>query len=100
VRTKVLEELHELDAALATPRAAGAATEAVAEELGDLLFSIVNWSRHLQLDAEQALRAANSKFERRFARMESFARARGLKLEQLSAREWDALWREAKLNHA
>jgi ATP diphosphatase len=101
VRAKVLEELHEMDAALAAASGAGEAGSeagAVAEELGDLLFSIVNWSRHLKLDAEQALRAANAKFERRFARMESLARARGLDLKGLSAAEWDALWREAKLN--
>jgi MazG family protein len=102
VRAKVLEELHELDAAL-TPPAGGAdisdaAPAAVADELGDLLFTIVNWSRHLKLDAEQALRAANAKFARRFARMEALARGRGLELERLSAAEWDALWREAKLN--
>ena len=102
VRAKVLEELHEMDAALAASRASEAGTDAgvVAEELGDLLFSIVNWSRHLKLDAEGALRAANAKFERRFARMESLARARGLDLKGLSAAEWDALWREAKLNRA
>jgi len=101
VRAKVLEELHEMDAVLAAASGAGEAGSeagAVAEELGDLLFSIVNWSRHLKLDAEQALRAANAKFERRFARMESLARARGLDLKGLSAAEWDALWREAKLN--
>ena len=101
VRAKVLEELHEMDAALAAASAAGEAgtdAGAVADELGDLLFSIVNWSRHLKLDAEAALRAANAKFERRFAAMESFARARGLDLQGLSAAEWDALWREAKLN--
>jgi uncharacterized protein YabN with tetrapyrrole methylase and pyrophosphatase domain len=101
VRAKVLEELHEMDAALAAASGAGEAgsdAAAVAEELGDLLFSIVNWSRHLKLDAEEALRAANAKFERRFARMESLARARGLDLKGLSAAEWDALWREAKLN--
>ena len=92
VRAKVLEELHEMDEA-------GTDAGVVAEELGDLLFSIVNWSRHLKLDAEGALRAANAKFERRFARMESLARARGLDLKGLSAAEWDALWREAKLNH-
>ena len=96
VRAKVLEELHEMDAALAAAGAAGEA--AVADELGDLLFSIVNWSRHLKLDAEAALRAANAKFERRFAGMESLARARGLDLQGLSAAEWDALWREVKLN--
>ena len=100
VRAKVLEELHEMDGALAAGEAGGAGSAAgvVADELGDLLFSIVNWSRHLQLDAEAALRAANVKFERRFATMESLARARGLDLGSLSAAEWDALWREAKLN--
>jgi uncharacterized protein YabN with tetrapyrrole methylase and pyrophosphatase domain len=50
------------------------------------------------VDAETALRAANAKFERRFSRMESLARERDLVLERLSAAEWDALWREAKLN--
>jgi len=107
VRAKVLEELHEVDAALggaaaphaAAPHAADApGLQALAEELGDLLFAIVNWSRHLQVDAEEALRAANNKFERRFAHMETLARTRGLPLERLSAAEWDALWREAKLN--
>lgn len=90
MRAKVVEELGELDGA------SGAAAQE--EELGDLLFAVVNLSRHLQLDAEQALRRANDKFERRFAHMETLARARGLQLEQLSAHEWDALWRDAKLN--
>jgi ATP diphosphatase len=94
VRAKVLEELHEVDAA----QAEAAGTSALAEELGDLLFAVVNWGRHMQLDAEEALRAANGKFERRFSRMECLARERGLELQRLSAAEWDALWREAKLN--
>ena len=101
VRAKVLEELHEVDAALpdSAGRAAGAAaTQALEGELGDLLFAIVNWSRHLHVDAEAALRTANEKFERRFARMESLARARSLDLARLTATEWDALWSEAKLN--
>jgi len=101
VRSKVLEELHEIDAALAdsggAPEPAGP-PQALADELGDLLFSIVNWSRHLQVDAEAALRSANNKFERRFAYMESLAHARGLELARLSAAEWEALWSEAKLN--
>lgn len=104
VRGKVLEELGELDA-VAGGAAAGAGTAATAaaslhsrvvEELGDLLFAIANWARHLQVDAEGALRAANAKFERRFAAMEQLARARGLALTDLSAAEWDALWREVK----
>src|SRR3984885_841117 len=72
--------------------------EALLEEIGDLLFAVTNWSRHLEVDPEAALRAANSKFERRFACMEAVARARGLELEKLSPPEWDALWHEAKLN--
>jgi ATP diphosphatase len=96
VRAKVLEELGEIDAALAA--AGGADRAALAEELGDLLFSVVNWSRHLRLDAEAALRGANAKFEQRFGRMESLARERGLVLERLSPQQWDALWHEAKLN--
>jgi nucleoside triphosphate diphosphatase len=102
VRAKVLEELREVDAALEGAAAADAPASAepcaIAGELGDLLFAVVNWSRHLHVDPEAALRAANAKFEGRFACMESLARTRGLELERLSAAEWDALWREAKLN--
>ena len=90
VRDKVTEELAELDAATGG--------EAQAEELGDLLFAIANLSRHLGIDTEGALRAANTKFERRFARMEQLAAERRRALESLSAEEWDQLWREAKLN--
>jgi nucleoside triphosphate diphosphatase len=96
VRAKVAEELHELDAALAAGAGSGAA--ALAEELGDLLFAIVNLSRHFEVDAEAALRGANAKFERRFRCMERLAGERGLTLESLSASQWDDLWREAKLN--
>jgi uncharacterized protein YabN with tetrapyrrole methylase and pyrophosphatase domain len=69
---------------------------AVVEEMGDLLFAVANWSRHLKFNAEEALRAANSKFERRFRDMETFARARGLSLETLSPQQWENLWAEAK----
>jgi len=117
VRAKVLEELHEVDAALAAQAATGTATgevqhataevqhataevpqAALADELGDLLFAMVNWMRHLHVDAEHALQAANRKFERRFARMEALARERDLDLQCLSPAAWDALWNEAKLN--
>jgi MazG family protein len=94
VREKVLEELGELDAALAAGAAAGAPE--LGEELGDLLFAVANWSLHLGVDPEVALRGANAKFERRFRRMESLAGERGAALETLSAAQWDALWREAK----
>ena len=100
VREKVSEELREVDEAVAAAgggAGAGASAEVV-EEMGDLLFALANWSRHLKLDAEEALRAANSKFERRFRDMEATARERGLALERLSPDEWEGLWQEAKIN--
>jgi len=103
VRAKVAEELGELDAAV-TAGAHGArdaerpADDTIAEELGDLLFAVANLGRHLEVDAEAALRSANAKFERRFRAMERAAAERGRPLERLSAAEWDELWREAKLN--
>jgi uncharacterized protein YabN with tetrapyrrole methylase and pyrophosphatase domain len=65
--------------------------------MGDLLFALSNWSRHLKFDAEEALRAANSKFERRFRDMEALATARGLSLENLSPQQWESLWEESKV---
>ena len=109
VREKVAEELAELDAAMAASSPgphcdASAPTTAahreVVEELGDVLFALANLSRHLEVDPERALRAANTKFERRFAHMERVARERGIALDALSAPEWDALWRAAKRDEA
>jgi MazG family protein len=97
VRDKVLEELAEVDAALAAAAIGTTNSAAVVEEMGDLLFAVANWSRHLQFDAEEALRAANSKFERRFRDMESLARERGLSLETLSPQQWENFWAESKL---
>jgi len=94
VRDKVLEELQEVDAALAMGGPSN--SPAVVEEMGDLLFALANWSRHLQFDSEEALRAANSKFERRFQLMESLAQRRGLALDGLSPAAWEQLWQEAK----
>lgn len=98
VRDKVLEELREVDEVLAGGPGASPPASAgrVAEELGDLLFAIANWSLHLKVDPEEALRAANAKFERRFRRMESLAREQGFTLEALSPAQWDELWVRAK----
>jgi nucleoside triphosphate diphosphatase len=74
--------------------------EHVKEELGDLLFALANWSRHLGVDAEEALRGANGKFERRFRLMESLASAQGRALESFSATEWEELWGKAKAREA
>ena len=65
-------------------------------ELGDLLFSVVNVARHLSLDAETALRAAASKFRRRFERVETLAQERGLDMSTAGLETLDALWDEAK----
>ncbi|HZO22344.1 MAG TPA: nucleoside triphosphate pyrophosphohydrolase [Steroidobacteraceae bacterium] len=98
VRDKVLEELREVDEALAPSAEPADAVRAqrIAEELGDLLFAIANWTLHLKVDPEEALRAANTKFEQRFRLMEGMARERGSPLESLDAAAWDELWRRAK----
>jgi tetrapyrrole methylase family protein/MazG family protein len=85
---KLDEEAHELLAAQ-TP-------EERADELGDLLFTIVALARRLDVDAELALRAANQKFRRRFQHMERLAQERGQVFEDLTRAEQLALWHEAK----
>ena len=84
-RAKVTEELAELESARDDANRV--------EEFGDLLFALVNWGRHLGIDAEAALRAANTKFERRFAAMEAEA---GERFTGLSLDEKEALWQAAK----
>ncbi len=95
VAEKVCEEARELaDAAKEMDQAA------MEEEVGDLLFSVVNLARHLGVDAETALRKASDKFERRFRAAEHLARERGQSLRDLSAQELDELWNAAKkMNH-
>ena len=82
-RAKILEELDEI--ASATP-------DTLEEEVGDLLFAIVNLARHLKIDPEIALRAANEKFERRFRAMEAMSSG----FAALSLDEKEALWIQAK----
>ena len=84
-RAKVAEELVELDAA--------GSDDARADEVGDLLFSVVNLARHMKIDPEVALRAANRKFARRFAMMEAAA-GDGFAGLDLDAKE--RLWAAAK----
>ena len=94
VRDKVLEEVREIEEALEAGTGSGSAH--LEEELGDLLFAVANWGLHLKIEPEEALRAANAKFERRFRRMEALAAAQGAPLQTLDAAQWDALWRQAK----
>jgi tetrapyrrole methylase family protein/MazG family protein len=70
--------------------------EEKAQEIGDLLFTIVNFARWQGVDPEAAMREANHKFYRRFSKVEEIARERGRELQSLSFREWDDLWEEAK----
>jgi uncharacterized protein YabN with tetrapyrrole methylase and pyrophosphatase domain len=70
------------------------------EELGDVIFSIVNFARALGIDAEGALREANDKFYRRFTYMEQRATAEGRALNELSIDELEELWQLAKLEAA
>lgn len=90
-RLKVLEELEELDQA---GREGDAAQ--MAEELGDLLFAVVNLARHLDVDAEQALTEANRKFERRFRRMEQAVLGEGKDLRELPIEVLEEYWQAAK----
>jgi nucleoside triphosphate diphosphatase len=83
-RAKIDEELAEVEAA---------APHEVEEEIGDLLFAVVNWARKLGVDPEAALRGANAKFERRFRAMEAEAGETFVGLELLKKEE---LWNRAK----
>ena len=83
-RAKLQEEIEEVTAA---------SGDAIEDEIGDLLFSAVNWARHLDVDPETALRRGNAKFERRFRAMEAIA---GETFPALSLDEKEALWQQVK----
>ena len=69
----------------------------IAEELGDLLFSAVNVSRFVKVDAEEALTAASDKFLARFTEVERMAAERGIDMRTAGIETLDRLWDEAKL---
>lgn len=91
---KVREELDELLALIPTRDRDNA--PALEEELGDLLFAVVNVARLLQLDAEQALKAACTKTASRFCGIEAAARAEGREVRELSLAEMDEIWEAGK----
>jgi tetrapyrrole methylase family protein / MazG family protein len=106
---KILGELAELSVAIAaaqtstrasarsgSPAGSGSSAAAVREELGDLLFAVVNVARHLQVDPETALREATAKFRRRFEAVEALAAERGLELSMLDLAALDVLWVDVK----
>jgi tetrapyrrole methylase family protein/MazG family protein len=89
---KIIEESAEIRQAVAL----NSDPETVRMELGDLLFSVVNLSRHLGHDAEQALRGASDKFRHRFEQVEQLALSREIDLAKAPLEQLDALWDEVK----
>ncbi len=87
VMEKVAEEVRELDTATSTTQD---------HEFGDLLFALVQWARHHELDPEGALRRANDRFTQRFQHMEKSLRTSARDPHTVSSQEWDSLWTEAK----
>tara|TARA_B100001013_G_scaffold343705_1_gene272002 strand:- start:700 stop:1500 length:801 start_codon:yes stop_codon:yes gene_type:complete len=88
VITKINEEVDELRLSQTTPE--------MEEELGDILFTVVNLARRLGIDAEGALRGSSTKFYKRFSRMEKLTIDRGIDFRHTNLSEKDALWEEAK----
>lgn len=88
---KVKEEMDELHEAALSGKQVD-----IEEEFGDVMFSLVNYSRFLKVDAENALERTNKKFQRRFQQMEELAQQRGENLGDMSLTEMDALWNDIK----
>jgi XTP/dITP diphosphohydrolase len=88
---KVKEEEGELQEVILTGE-----QEKIEEEFGDLLFSLVNFARFLNVDAENALEVTNKKFIRRFTQMEEKAQATGKPLAEMTLEEMDAIWNQIK----
>lgn len=84
---KIIEELNEFRAELAS-----GVRQKQEEELGDVLFSVVQLGRRLDLDCEETLRKANNKFCNRFSGMEAEAKVLNKDLKSLSSAEWEELW--------
>jgi ATP diphosphatase len=94
--TGVFEKLREEIRELETAQLQKQDTQRIADELGDLLFACVNLARHLGVDPGRALRGGNSKFDRRFRRVEQLASARGASLADLALEEMEQMWVETK----
>lgn len=90
---KVQEELNELKEVIDTDNNQAR----LDEELGDLLFSVVNLSRHINVNAEDALRKGNKKFIKRFQKIEKNIQQEGKKISDYSLDELEQLWQQAKL---
>ncbi|MBV8369467.1 MAG: nucleoside triphosphate pyrophosphohydrolase [Candidatus Eremiobacteraeota bacterium] len=96
ITDKLSEELRELADARLKAGDLRAEDPHVREEIGDVMFTVVNLARRLGVDAEGAMRDANTKFERRFRYMEAYAVASGRELNDMSLDELEDLWQQAK----
>lgn len=92
---QVMDKLHEEIAEFKQARD-GASRAELEDELGDMLFVLVNLARFVKVDPEQALRRTNAKFRRRFGYVERTLADRGKSLSESSVEEMEALWQEAK----
>ena len=92
VIAKVREELEELEIEIE----ASSPTQRIGDELGDLFFAAVNLARHVDIDAETALKKATEKFERRFRYIENKLRSAGKEPKQTGLEEMERLWSKAK----
>ena len=88
---KVKEEMDELQEAVASQD-----TDKIAEEFGDLSFSLINYARFLQIDPENSLEGTNRKFIYRFLQMEKIAMESGKNLSDMNLEEMDAIWNSVK----
>ena len=95
---KVEEESNELKEEVVLMDAGKGSQDRMEEELGDLLFSIVNYARFLNIDPDQALARTNKKFINRFQAMEEVVAKQGKQMTDLSLTEMDAIWNEIKLS--
>lgn len=88
---KIHEEILELKEAQSK-----SAKEHITEEIGDVLFAVVNLARYLEIPAEDALRKTNQKFTSRFSQVEKGIKTQGKELEEATLEEMDVIWNKAK----
>lgn len=93
VMAKIYEELNEVQHELDAEKRVH---EKLEDEIGDLFFSCINLSRYVGVDAEQSLRKANLKFERRFREVEKKVNEKGMQVNTMNVNELEALWQEVK----
>ncbi len=89
---KVKEEVNELQEAIYSQKS----KNEIEEEFGDLLFSLINYSRFLKIDTEKALERTNQKFIKRFKYIEQVAKQKNIDIHEMNLEQMDALWNKAK----